>query len=76
MEGAGLLREDKPGPIADTVIGLFCLAMAVAVLVFGWEAAPLGASLAALVLFLLGADALVSAARRKRSLLSRIGPLP
>lgn len=71
-----MLPEDKPGPLANVVIGLFCLAMAAAVGVVGWEATPLGASLAALVLCLLGADAIVSAVRRKRSLLSRIGPLP
>jgi hypothetical protein len=70
------MPDQTPLPLADVAIGLFCLTMAVATLVFGWEATPMGASLGALVLFLLGADALVSAARRKRSLLSRIGPLP
>jgi len=37
---------------------------------------PMGAFVTAALVGLIGVDALVSAARNRRSLLSRIGPLP
>lgn len=62
--------------IGDAIFGVFFVALAVVVLLVAWEATPWGAFLVALVLGLLGADAVFSAMRDKRSLLTRLGPLP
>ena len=61
---------------SDVAFGTFFVALAVVTLAAAWEGTPIGAVLAALVMGLLGAEALVSAARGKASLLSRFGPLP
>jgi hypothetical protein len=62
--------------IVDLVAGLFFVALAIVIVVAAWESTPVGAAFAALVVGLLGAEAIVGAARNKPSLLSRIGPLP
>jgi len=62
--------------IVTAIFGAFFVAVALLILAAAWESTPIEASIAALVLGFLGADALISAARDKRSLLSRIGPLP
>lgn len=54
--------------------GIFLIG--VAFLTFLFADAGLAAIFVALVLALLGADALASAIRDKRSIVSRIGPLP
>ena len=61
---------------ANVVIGLFFVALAIVILFAAWQFTPFGAVVAALAVGLLGAEAIVSAARDRPSLLSRIGPLP
>lgn len=61
---------------ADALFGIFFIVLAVAILVAGSESTLTGALVAAIVVGGLGVDALVNAARNKRSLISRIGPLP
>ena len=56
------------------LFGIFLLAMAAAIIVVSDRSA--GPVVAAVVLAGLGLDALASAIRNRRSLLSRIGPLP
>ena len=61
---------------AAAVIGALFVGIALAILVssaHGWSPGPV---LAATVIGGLGIEALVSAARNRRCLLSRIGPLP
>jgi putative Mn2+ efflux pump MntP len=61
--------------VVTAVVGLVFVASAVLILSMG--ASPdLKQWIAAAIIGLLGLDALVSAFRNKRSLLSRIGPLP
>ncbi len=57
-------------------VGILFVGIAIAIVY--WSAAdhPLGASATAAVVGGLGLDALVSAVRSRRSILSRIGPLP
>ena len=61
---------------ADAVIGVFLLCLVPLVLTVAWEDTPLGAAVVALSVGFLGVDAIVSAVRDRRSLVSRIGPLP
>jgi Flp pilus assembly protein TadB len=70
------MSESKAGRVTDALFGTFILALAVAVLVLAWHSSPIAAAIAALVLGFLGVEAIVSAVRCRRSLLSRIGPLP
>jgi hypothetical protein len=56
------------------VFGVFLVAMAAAIGVYSDRST--GPVVAALLLAGLGLDALVSAIRNRRSLLSRLGPLP
>jgi hypothetical protein len=56
--------------------GLFFMGIAVAIVLLAVDANPLGASAAALLIGGLGVDALLAAIRDRRSILSRIGPLP
>ena len=70
------MSESKASRVADALFGTFFLALAAAVLVLAWHSSPIGSVIAALVLGFLGAEAIVSAVRCRRSLLSRIGPLP
>ena len=57
-------------------IGLLFVGIAIAILVLSASERPIAAFLAAFVTGGLGVDALLSAARNRRSFLSRIGPLP
>jgi hypothetical protein len=69
--------DGTPGMRAgNLVIGLLLTAVAIAIALLGELSTSIGSLLATLVLGGLGVDALVSAVRRRRSLLSRIGPLP
>ena len=75
--------RDKPDkPISETqrvvtaAFGAFFILLAIAIVVLAERAMLIGALIAALAVGLLGIDACVSAVRRKRSLLQRIGPLP
>lgn len=67
-------------PTTDRVItalfGTFLILLAVMTLVTAEDSARVGAVVVAAVLGLLGFDALISAARDQRSIISRIGPLP
>jgi len=69
--------EATPGMRAGNLaIGLLFVGVAVAIVRLADPASPVGSLLAALVIGGLGVDALFSAARGRRSLLSRLGPLP
>lgn len=69
--------EASPGMRAgNLVIGLLFLGVAIAIVLLGEAPSSVGSLLAVLVIGGLGVDALLSAARGQRSLLSRIGPLP
>jgi multisubunit Na+/H+ antiporter MnhG subunit len=57
-------------------VGVLFVGIAIAILVTAASERPIAAFLAALVTGGLGLDALLSAARNRRSFLSRIGPLP
>lgn len=75
-------QSDEGGPrshsnrVVTAVFGAFFVALAVAILVMVDRSMIVGAVIAALIVGGLGVDALVSAARNRRSLMSRIGPLP
>lgn len=60
----------------DVAIGLLLVGCSIASVVASADDLRPGAVIAALVIGGLGLDALVSALRRRRSLVSRIGPLP
>jgi hypothetical protein len=62
--------------LVTAAFGAFLVGIAVLSLVSADRSARAGASLVALVLGLLGVDALVAAVRGRRALVSRIGPLP
>ena len=62
--------------IAAVVIGAFFVGIALAILASFVRDLSVGPVLAAVVIGGLGIEALLSAARRRRCLLSRIGPLP
>ena len=68
-------QEGQGQRIAAAVVGLFLVGIAAAIVA---TAQPLtaGPVVAALVAGALGVEALVSAARGRRCLLSKIGPLP
>lgn len=69
--------DDSPWMrVGNLVIGLLMTGVAIAITLVMDPGHSIGALLAALALGGLGIDALVSAARSRRSLLSRIGPLP
>jgi len=76
--------SDDPDPatggtrerVAAFVIGAFFVGVAVAILVTSRSDLSVGPVLAAVVIGGLGIEALLSAARNRRCLLSRIGPLP
>jgi hypothetical protein len=57
-------------------MGALFVALAIAIVAVVGRPIGLGALGAAMVIGLLGIEALISAVRAKRSLLSRIGPLP
>jgi hypothetical protein len=57
-------------------VGLLFVGIALAIVYFAVAEHPIGAYAAAVAVGGLGVDALFSAARGRRSMLSRIGPLP
>ena len=62
--------------VAAAVIGVLFVAVALAIVVTSVRDLSTGPVLAAIVIGSLGVEALISAARNRRCLLSRIGPLP
>jgi hypothetical protein len=74
--------DDRPGMRGKldrwvtAAVGLLFVGIAIAILAISASERPIAAFLAALVTGGLGIDALLSAARNRRSFLSRIGPLP
>lgn len=66
----------KTRRLVGVAFGIFFVAVAVAVVATSDASTRVGAVAAALVLGALGLDLIVSARRRTRSWLSRIGPLP
>lgn len=70
------MRESKLSRFGDALFGAFFLAVAVAIVVLVWDSSPVGSTVAGLGIGFLGAEAIFSAFRGRRSLLSRIGPLP
>ena len=77
MSDKGRNQDESHGSrIVTGCMGALFVALAIAIIVVAdWPLGP-GALVAALVIGLLGIDALIGAVRGKRSLLSRIGPLP
>ena len=75
MTASGAQRS-KAVRLVTALFGVFFIGMAVAIVLSFDRSMPLGAIVAALALAALGVDACVSAARNRRSLLERIGPLP
>jgi hypothetical protein len=73
---AGAPREDRRERRAAAAIGVLFVAVAVSIPLAASDPLGLGAWLAIGVIAGLGLEALVSAARNRRCLLSRIGPLP
>ena len=71
-------REDQGtrDRVAAAVIGAFFVGIALAILASFMHDLSVGPVLAAVVIGGLGIEALLSAARKRRCLLSRIGPLP
>jgi len=68
--------RSKTARVVTAVFGVFLIVVAVVILLSVDRPMSLGALMASLVIGLLGVDACVSAARSKRSLVERIGPLP
>jgi hypothetical protein len=58
------------------LVGLLFVGLAIAILATATPQTRVGAYVAALVVGGLGADAIVSAARNRLSILARLGPLP
>ena len=72
-------RQGERGKLdrwVTAVVGLLFVGIAIAILALSASERPIAAFLAAFVTGGLGVDALLSAARNRRSFLSRIGPLP
>lgn len=70
------MSKQSPNPIVDAAFGVFFIALAIVIVIATWETGGVAALVVALIVGLLGVEALFSAARGKRSLISRIGPLP
>jgi hypothetical protein len=68
--------ESNGSRIVAGCMGALFVALAFAIIGLADRPMGSGALIAALVIGLLGVDALINAVRNKRSLLSRIGPLP
>ena len=68
--------QSKTARVVTVVFGVFLVVIAAVILAFADRPLSIGALVASLVVGLLGVDACVSAARSKRSLVERIGPLP
>ena len=69
-------EESQGSRIVAGCVGALFVALAIAIIAVVDRPISPGALVAALVIGLLGIDALISAVRAKRSLLARIGPLP
>ncbi len=70
------LDESQGSRIVTACMGALFVALAIAIVVVVDRPTSPGALVAASIIASLGIDALLSAVRGKRSLLSRIGPLP
>jgi Flp pilus assembly protein TadB len=70
------MPKSSSGRTVTMVIGVCFVLLVCVILVVAWASTPIGASAGALVVGVLGADAIVSARRDRPSLLSRMGPLP
>jgi membrane associated rhomboid family serine protease len=68
--------QDTRDRVAAAVIGALFVGIAISIFVSFANDLSVGAALAGVVMGGLGAEALYSAARGRRCLLSRIGPLP
>ena len=68
--------EARGSRIATGCMGALFVALAIAIVVLVDRPMGPGALSAAVVIAFLGIDALISAVRARRSVLSRIGPLP
>jgi F0F1-type ATP synthase membrane subunit c/vacuolar-type H+-ATPase subunit K len=64
------------GRWVTVAFGLLFVGIAIAIVYTSATDYPIGALFTAAAVGLLGVDALISAARDRRSILSRIGPLP
>lgn len=77
MTDHGSNQDESPGGrIVTGCMGALFVALAVAIIAVVDRPMGPGVLVAASIIALLGIDAFVSAVRGKRSLLSRIGPLP
>ena len=65
-----------PSPRVESAFGIGCLLVAVAIVAYADPAMGGGPWRAAAAVGGLGLEAVIAAARGRRSLLSRIGPLP
>jgi ABC-type bacteriocin/lantibiotic exporter with double-glycine peptidase domain len=72
----GARPQSKTGRVVTVLFGVFLVVIAAVILAFADWPLSIRALVASLVFGLLGIDACVSAARSKRSLVERIGPLP
>jgi hypothetical protein len=68
--------RNAPERIAAAIIGTLFTGIAVAILVYSAHDLSVGAVVASVVIGALGIEALFSAARNRRCLISRIGPMP
>jgi hypothetical protein len=75
-DNSGNQDERHGSRIVTGCMGALFVALAIAIIAVVDRPIGMGALVAAIVIGLLGIDALISAVRAKRSLLSRIGPLP
>jgi len=66
----------RSGRWVTAAFGLLFVGIAMAIVYTSASDYPIGALFTAAVIGLLGLDALIIAARNRRSILSRIGPLP
>jgi hypothetical protein len=75
-DDGGNARESNGSRVVSGCMGALFVVLAIAIIVVAGGPERTGPLLAALVIGLLGIDALINAVRGRRSLLSRIGPLP
>ena len=68
--------DTKTSRIVSVLFGLFFVALALVIAVVSNASNILGATAAVVLVGVIGLDLIISAVRGKRSLLSRIGPLP
>ena len=62
--------------MVTAVVGVFLILLAIGIVLVADRSMLIGAVVAASAIGTLGVDACISAARSRRSLLERIGPLP